>query len=224
MNIFYIVIQGLLLGFSLPFILDNLIAKKYIIAKARYFFLHIFFNTVITYLVYQDTYNLIKNPETGLDINYSYYGILSTSAISSFHMYHYLYFTNLSFDDYIHHIVSCLIVPSIGIIFPFGRLPSLCNIGMCGIPGGIDYFLLFLVKYNIINKITEKNLNRWLNLIIRWPIMFMTSYIFMINFYKLDVNIYSSILMILAMLLHGLNAIYYCDKVIGNYHINLLKK
>ena len=95
---------------------------------------------------------------------------------------------------------------------------------MCGIPGGIDYFLLFLVKYNIINKMTEKNLNRWLNLIIRWPIMFMTSYIFMINLHKLNINLIQLNFMIFGMLLHLLNAIYYCEKVIGNYHVNLLKK
>ena len=223
MNIFYTTIQGLIIGFTFPFFLDNLIAKHFIIEKARYFFLHVFFNMLVTYIVFTDSYNLLFNPETGLNMNYSYYGILSTSAISSFHLYHYLSFTNLSFDDYIHHFVSCLLVPSIGIIFPFGRLPSLCNIGMCGIPGGIDYFLLFLVKYNIINKMTEKNLNRWLNLIIRWPIMFMTSYIFLINLHKLNIHFLSLYLMFIGMLLHLLNAIYYCEKVIGNYHINLIK-
>ena len=224
MDIFYITLQGLFIGFTIPYILDNFIGKRCIIDKARYFFLHIFFNLWVTFVVFNDSINLLKNPESGLDFHYSYPGILSTSAISAFHYYHYLNFTNLTFDDYIHHVVSCLLVPLIGISLPFGRIPSLCNIGMCGIPGGIDYFLLFLVKYDIISKITEKNLNRWLNLIIRWPIMFMTSYIFIINFHKLNINISYFILMNIAMLLHLLNAIYYCEKVIGNYHINLLLK
>ena len=223
MNIFYITLQGLFLGFSFPFLLDNLVGKRYIIDKARYFFLHVFFNLWVTFIVINDSINLIKNPESGLDFHYSYSGILSTSAISAFHYYHYLNFTNLTYDDYIHHIVSCLLVPLIGIILPCGRLPSLSNLGMCGIPGGIDYLLLFLVKYNIISKMTEKSLNRWLNLVIRWPLMYTMAYIFFINMNKLT-NVYFKFFMGLGTLLHIFNALYYCEKVIGNYHINLIKK
>lgn len=222
MNIFYTTIQGLLYGLLIPFTLDNLIAKHFIIEKARYFFLHVFLNAWITYIVFNDAMNLILNPESGLDIDYSYSAIISTSAISSFHMYHYLCFTNLSFDDYIHHLVSCLIVPAIGIILPTGRLPSLCNLGMCGIPGGIDYLLLFLVKYNIIDKLTEKNINRWLNLVIRWPIMYTMTYIFFLNINKINFYFYK-ILCSIGAFLHVFNAIYYCEKVIGNYHVSLIK-
>lgn len=222
MNIFYISLQGLFIGFTFPYILDNFIGKRYIIDKARYFFLHVIFNLWVTYIVFNDSLSLICNPESGLDNEYNYSAILSTSAISSFHLYHYLCFTNLSFDEYIHHLVSCLLVPAIAVILPWGRLPSLCNIGMCGIPGGIDYFLLFLVKYNIISKMTEKNLNRWLNLIIRWPIMYTMAYIFFLNINKINYLIYK-IFGILGTFLHVINAIYYCERVIGNYHVNLIK-
>ena len=60
MNIFYITLQGLFLGFSFPFLLDNLVGKRYIIDKARYFFLHVFFNLWVTFIVINDSINLIK--------------------------------------------------------------------------------------------------------------------------------------------------------------------
>ena len=37
----------------------------------------------------------------------------------------------------------------------------------CGLPGGIDYGLLALVKFGVIEKLTEKKINRLLNLVVR---------------------------------------------------------
>ena len=90
---------------------------------------------------------------------------------------------------------------------------------MCGIPGGIDYLLLFLVKRNILEKMTEKKINRYLNLLIRWPFMFLSIYIFTVNVYQEKIISKLTPFMFLAAFLHCFNAIYYCDKVIGNYYI-----
>ena len=90
---------------------------------------------------------------------------------------------------------------------------------MCGIPGGIDYFMLFLIKMNLLNKLTEKKINRFLNLLIRWPVMFLCFYIFSINVIRSNFNSEYLFLMFIAFFLHLTNAVYYCDKVIGNYYI-----
>ena len=133
-----------------------------------------------------------------------------------------LFFKINNTEDWIHHIVSCLFVPLIGILCPFGYTLSLCNINMCGIPGGIDYFLLVLVKYNIIEKMTEKKINRYLNLFIRYPIMYLCCYICLISYIKSSEEFSLTLLIIMftGTLLHLLNSAYYCDKVIGNYHLN----
>ena len=52
----------------------------------------------------------------------------------------------LHFQVLAHHIVSCAIVPAIGLNMPFARVVDVSNLGMCGIPGGIDYLLLALQK------------------------------------------------------------------------------
>ena len=93
---------------------------------------------------------------------------------------------------------------------------------MCGIPGGIDYFLLVLVKYNIIEKMTEKKINRYLNLFIRYPVMYLCCYICLISYIKSSEEFSLTLLIVMftGTLLHLLNSAYYCDKVIGNYHLN----
>ena len=218
---FYTIFYGLFFGF-LSFGIFDFILKKIVIEKARYFCLHVILNSWVCYKVFDDTLDLLKNPNSALDLDYSKEGVLTTSAIAAFHIYHILFFKKLSSDDYIHHLVSSILVGTIGVLLPFGRLSSLCNFTLCGLPGGIDYFLLILLKYNIINKITEKKINRFLNLIIRWPIMFLCGYMFILNINKLnnkDLNTFSYTMMILALLLHSFNAIYYCDRVIGNYYV-----
>ena len=94
---------------------------------------------------------------------------------------------------------------------------SLSNFVMCGLPGGIDYLLLFLVKYSCIEKITEKYINRWLNLLIRMPIQMLSFYMVIINYYH--GNLEWNYFIFLATFLHTVNSIYYCNKVVGNYHV-----
>ena len=110
-------------------------------------------------------------------------------------------------------------VPFIGILLPFSTMLSLSNIAMCGVPGGIDYFLLFLVKRNYLNKLTEKKINRFLNLLLRWPFMFLSAYIFLINVVHNNVASNYMPIMLIGIFLHSFNAVYYCDKVIGNYYL-----
>ena len=81
-----------------------------------------------------------------------------------------------------------------------------------------NYLLLCLVKYNYIDKLTEKYVNRWLNLLIRMPLQMLSFYLLFVNYYhgKIQWNYY----IFIATLLHTVNSIYYCNKVVGNYHIS----
>merc|ERR1711916_331415 len=95
---------------------------------------------------------------------------------------------------------------------------------MCGLPGGIDYFLLALVKLKLIASLTEKRINVLLNLVIRWPFQLLSMYVIFLNF---AIGNFSSVpwqlqsLMILAIVSHGFNAVYYARKVTGNYFIKM---
>ena len=199
-------------------IVDNFL--KFIIKNnSRYYIIHVLFNTWITFLVIHDSIHSILYPLSVFNNKYEDSALVSTTCISGFHLYHLISYSNLTIEDWLHHLVSTVFVAGLGIYLPFGKCPSLANLAMCGIPGGIDYFLLVLVKYNWIKKITEKFINKYLNLLFRWPIMFLTSYIFLINVYHMNVDTTYFLFMIIGLALHCYNAIYYCDKVIGNYYI-----
>ena len=86
---------------------------------------------------------------------YDYISIKS-SVIIGFHIYHYIA-EILDFETKIHHIVTVFLTGIASILVPTGITVGAINFIMCGLPGGIDYILLVLLKYNIINKLTEKN-------------------------------------------------------------------
>jgi len=204
------------------YLLNTYVIKKYVIERAQYFVLHFFFNTWICYITYQEALFCFLNPLKSFEVEYSDAAMLTTTAIASFHIYHVLdKYQILSFEDWIHHLGSSFIIPIIGNTNPFGKTISLSNFVMCGLPGGLDYFLLALVKYNWIDKLIEKRINNWLNLLIRMPIQMLTFYILIINYYhhKIEWNYY----IFMATILHTLNSIYYCNKVVGNCHVSYYK-
>lgn len=216
------IIEGLITGILIPLVFDFLIVKHLVVEKARYFALHVVFNSWLTCVVFEDAIDGLLHPSEIYNPFYVYSSVVTTAAISGFHIYHMIMFTNLSTEDIIHHVVSCLFVPIIGCLCPFGKIVALSNLGMCGIPGAIDYFLLTCVKHNIVDKTTEKYVNRWLNLMLRWPLMFLSSYLGIVGLIQgvLDTQPnYVKSAMLLGMFLHSFNAVYYCDKVVGNYHL-----
>ena len=57
----------------------------------------------------------------------------------------------------------------LGIVSNSGFLLGYSLFFLTGIPGCIDYLLLFLTRNNFIEKITEKRINNYVNLWIRCP-------------------------------------------------------
>jgi hypothetical protein len=143
---------------------DKILGKK---VQGKYYLIHFFNNLFITFYTYPnviesftDLYNYsdyITNPQT----------IIITIAL---HIYHIIiYFNNLRFDDWLHHILMIGVVVPTSIFMNVGSLLGLGLFFITGLPGGIDYFLLFLVRNKIIDKLLEKKINTYLNIWIRCP-------------------------------------------------------
>jgi hypothetical protein len=127
-------------------------------------------------------------------------------------------------DDYMHHIISVFIVGTISIVFPFGRTLGAVSFFLCGLPGGIDYLLLSLVKHNLIESITEKKINSNLNLLIRVPGVLLTTTAGVVSVMRGGKNVaIHPIWIILVAVLDNANSFYYCNRVVGNYHVTLAK-
>ena len=212
----YTIFTSMLCCISITFISDKIL--KYIIKpNAIYFLMHTILNSYIVYLTYYETFLFLVNPIG----QYNYYSpccIKACSIIIGFHLYHILT-EKLDLETAIHHIVTVFITGGSSLFVPTGK--SICAITffMCGLPGGLDYLLLFFGRYNIINKLTEKNINRWLNLLIRMPGMMICNWYILINIYIDNITLNEYLIPVISSNLMLINSIYYCNKTVGNYHV-----
>jgi hypothetical protein len=136
--------------------------------EGRYYFNHMLCNSMVVY----NTFSSMIMCYHSFDImNSQLISLYNTKAIIySLHLYHVLwYFNKLRRDDWIHHILMIGLVLPLTEIGPQNNIISHGLFFTTGLPGLIDYTLLFLNRNNIINRYIEKRVNTFLNLWIRAP-------------------------------------------------------
>jgi hypothetical protein len=150
------------------FFCDNLIAKRYILPKGRYFFLHAIANGIVVFASIPDLIRaLTYHPYDTL--NHPAWSVVGNSATMGLHLYHILAFT-LTSEDWWHHlqfIPMCFATP----MFKrnIGCAVALSNFFLSGLPGGLEYVFLVLVMHGKMQKKTEKSYFAWLNQWVRGP-------------------------------------------------------
>jgi hypothetical protein len=210
-------------GGVVAFIVVDKLLEKFNI-KGQYYFNHFLANSLIVYNTCNSmklAYNLNSIMMID-DINNLY---IVKSVIYSLHFYHLIwYFKKLRFDDYLHHILM------VGISLPLteyvgpSHIMSHCFFFTTGLPGGIDYLLLFLNRNNIIPRSIEKTINNFLNLWIRCPGCIMTSTLslskIITEYNNININInrihfYSGLFIIASVYWNG---IYFMNQVVIDYN------
>uniref|UniRef100_A0A6C0JZ33 TLC domain-containing protein n=1 Tax=viral metagenome TaxID=1070528 RepID=A0A6C0JZ33_9ZZZZ len=145
--------------------LDHLI--RYLKYEKPYYAVHALHNALIVYATgsdlvhtFTDLYNLQMYATNWFAIQLCF----------ALHLYHCaLYWKSFRSDDWLHHGLM------IGVALPIGCIPEAHTFtGMSlffttGLPGGIDYALLFSVRNGWIDRHTEKRINAFLNVWIRSP-------------------------------------------------------
>jgi hypothetical protein len=129
-------------SFMLCYALDAAILKMNL-DKSRWFTLHTVVNVFVVLLSAQDTYATLADPVHAVG------GPASTLAISiiiALHAYHAVYFT-LDAVDIIHHVVSVGILGPLAVWYRPGVFLNYVCFFVSGLPGGIDYAMLALVKH-----------------------------------------------------------------------------
>jgi hypothetical protein len=192
-------------------------------SKRRWYLIHALANTYVVVYGFNNIINCFKDPFSIINKNFT--NTLLLDFVIGLHLYHiFTSFNNLRIVDWIHHLVSCILVGYSSLLIGNTYLVNYILFFLCGLPGGIDYYLLTLEKYNIINKIVEKRINVYLNICIRLPgilfALFMTylNYIYNIN----DKYSYCDhIIVIIIMNFNLINAIYFTIDVCINYGYNL---
>lgn len=133
-----------------------------------YYLLHSVHNSAIVWYTGNDIIN-----------TYTHFNTLSTFSPNmkalqlcfALHFYHIArYASKFRFDDWLHHgLMIGVALPIGGLIPSGGTLLGYSLFFTTGLPGGIDYVLLFLNRNGWLSRETEKHINTFLNVWIRSP-------------------------------------------------------
>ena len=116
-------------------------------SKTRWYFIHFIANMIIVSNTYDNVYYAFLEPKNIMNLPFSNFNINFTMALHIFHIY--TSRNKLTLTDWIHHLVSCIFVCTFALYFVKNSIIDYLLFFMCGLPGGIDYFLLYLTKKKI---------------------------------------------------------------------------
>jgi len=132
----------ILVSFALCYALDGVISRLPLV-KSRWFSLHTVVNAMVVMLAAEDTFATLADPvhaTTGPATT------LAVSLIIALHVYHAAFFT-LDAVDVIHHVVSVGILGPLAVCYRPGVFLNYVSFFVSGLPGGVDYAMLALVKH-----------------------------------------------------------------------------
>tara|TARA_B100000902_G_scaffold399984_1_gene474246 strand:+ start:6070 stop:6774 length:705 start_codon:yes stop_codon:yes gene_type:complete len=189
--------------------------------KARWFQLHAIINLIIVYIIFEDVkiyFNELFNGIIEKTSNLDNYFILVL------HLYHCLFFNNLSVLDYFHHLLFIItgVIPCTHLFKT--NISRLISFTGCGLPGIIEYGSLVLMKHDIITPLTQKNINSYMYVYLRTPLsIFNVSFIFIAYkegyFYQEN-----QIILFYIIFLTYFNGTFYNKLTIENYRNSYYKK
>ena len=175
--------------------------------KSRWFLLHALSNYYITTHSYDDLLFCLKDPITCSNTEWNDNSKKCFYMCTFLHLYHCLFF-KLTPDDILHHGMMLFICGPLAYINH--KIPTTASLFfLSGLPGLIDYSLLWIFKCLEFNNHLQKYIYLIVNLLIRSPGCLILSYINMIN-YTFDKIILSIILF--------WNAQYYLNQAFKSYY------
>lgn len=211
---------------------DYVISKKY---QGSYYMIHSINNALIVLCSCADVLDVSTNPYTAFQ--HSSTVTLASNLTYGLHFYHIImYIKKLRFDDWLHHGLMIFVALPIGNYFGPTKLLSNSLFYTTGLPGMIDYGCLALVRNKKMERLTEKNINRYLNTYIRNPGCTIHTFITVINMVALmnrsfflsnkvlnNPNLSSSYMNIFMCSISAIivfwNGIYFMDQVVGNLYV-----
>lgn len=152
--------MGSLLGFCL---FDSFLTKLRL--NGVYYFVHSVHNALIVATTFNDVVNTFTNFKQ-LEIYDS--NLVAVQLCFALHFYHLAYYwKKFVFEDWLHHGLMIGIALPLGVYLPASTLLGFSLFFTTGLPGGIDYFLLFMVRNNWLHSLVEKRANTFMNIWIR---------------------------------------------------------
>lgn len=132
-----------------------------------WFTVHAIVNAFVVLFTFPDLVATLVDPGNCLITPESKVPVLIALSLHTFHIISCS--RGLTLIDWIHHMISCGLVGVLQIYFLTGPIDNYTIFFICGLPGGIDYAMLALAKYGIIDRLTQKKICVKLNMYIRMP-------------------------------------------------------
>jgi len=140
--------------------------------KEQWFQLHALINACIVYFSYNDVYDCLMDPTVSIQPCSNLFAGSFALMLHSYHSYAY----QMTYMDKLHHGISVFLSTPLCLLYQTKGISMYYFFGT-GLPGGIDYFLLSLVKQKKLGSIKEKKINSYLNTFIRLPGLAIASYL-----------------------------------------------
>jgi hypothetical protein len=155
-------------------------------ATGRYLVLHVFCNAFVTMVHWKDVVAVYLRPSHAFDAETNVSG---SAVIASLHVFHLVFCRPLPFVEWLHHLVMIVLMLPLAVALNPGHLLGHGAFFASGLPGGIDYFMLVLVKLNLISSLQEKSANSFIQTYLRAPFCCYHSLFVWINFVE-NKNVY----------------------------------
>lgn len=201
---------------------DYYIRKKF---EGTYYLIHFINNTIITYYTFPSVLYSYTNLYNYYDYNFNYHSVVLTFSLHSYHIYS--YWNKLDYYDWLHHILMCVVALPLGIYIDMGCFLDHGLFYLTGIPGGLNYFMLFLTRNEYMKRITQKKYNNAINLWFRAPgcvSQVALSIVAVIYTYERYTQ-YQIYMMYIASFLIYWNGIFFMNMVCADYaNVNLKKQ
>eukprot|EP00937_MAST-01D_sp_MAST-1D-sp2_P007311 g7311.t1 len=199
-------------------------------AGARWFLLHSFANLWVVVLGAPDMIYSFWRPLEAMSTEYcvklngdGYPFACSDwpkAIIVALHTYHALAF-RLSSEDIFHHLLFVPVIAGFGFLQQWGSAENVLAFFISGLPGGIDYLLLGLVKMGVVHPILEKRWNCSINTWLRAPGINLFCVLALCAWCNPAPNADppAAWCFLPVVVLSFFNGQYYAQRVVGNYYI-----
>jgi len=210
------------IAMAVLFVLDHLIAKK---TKARWFALHFLANFLVVMASALPLWTCITDPfncgDSRIYSDTSFFGNSSkwpVIIVNAIHVYHVVAFP-LTADERFHHYLFIPTVGFMGQTFEWGSIVGSLAFFISGLPGGIEYLMLVLVKHGTIPIIRQKRVSAVLNVYLRGPCIVITSFLTYQSFIYEKTTV-PPLVAFTVISMSLFNSLYYTKQSVANFSIS----
>ena len=168
------------------------------------------------YTSFSDPYNAANAVKYPDDSAFGESSAWPLTIVNAAHVYHMLGGFSLSSADYFHHFLFIPLLGFPGQVLKWGPVQPAGAFFISGLPGGLTYLMLGLVKLGWFTSIKEKRVTANLNSWVRVPGILITAFLCYQSCIYGNHSLPSSWWMLPSMLLGPFNALYYNKQAVAN--------